>query len=95
MVKTVFTKEYRACIDLLIAERKAVGITQKTLARELGRPQNFVSRYEHRQRRLDVIEFLTIVSALGADPLTVMAKVVEALPKPTKRRRRKGTAAKK
>lgn len=95
MVKTVFTKEYRALIDMLIAERKAVGMTQKALGRKLGRPQNFVSRYEHRQRRLDMIECITIVRALGIDPMEFMANVLDALPKPTKRRRPKGGPAKK
>ena len=72
---------------------EAAGMTQKALGRKLGKPQNFVSRYEHRQRRLDVIEFITIVSALGADPMEVIATVVEALPKPAKRRRRRGSPA--
>jgi transcriptional regulator with XRE-family HTH domain len=53
--------------------RKAAGLTQHTLARRLKRPQSFVAKYEGGERRLDVVEFITVARALDADPLKLMA----------------------
>jgi hypothetical protein len=47
------------------------------LAAALGKPQSFVSAYESGQRRVDLLEFLAIVAALKADPVTVFAEIVE------------------
>ena len=53
---------------LLIAARKEARMSQADLAAKLGRPQSFVSKYERGERRLDVIEFLAVVEALGIHP---------------------------
>ena len=79
MVKSVFTNQYRAFLRILIAERKAAGVTQQALADRLGKPQSFVSKYERGERRLDVIEFILIVRALGADPVKVIRNIEQTL----------------
>jgi transcriptional regulator with XRE-family HTH domain len=56
---------YRALIDILVAERKRLGLSQQTLAEKVGLPQQIVSRYEIGDRRLDIIEFADIAAALG------------------------------
>ncbi|WP_376962657.1 helix-turn-helix transcriptional regulator [Azospirillum sp. A26] len=48
--------------------RHTAGLTQDQLAKRLGRPQSFVAKYESRERRLDVIEFLSLSKALEFDP---------------------------
>lgn len=53
---------------LLIDARKSAGLTQAQVAFRLGRPQSFVAKYENGERRIDVVEFLAIASALKADP---------------------------
>ena len=53
--------------------RKAAALTQQALALRLKKPQSFVAKYEGGERRLDVVEFITISRALGADPLKLMA----------------------
>lgn len=58
-----------------MAARQEAGLTQQELADALGKPQSYVSKYERGERRLDVIEFLEISSALKLDA----ASVVEAL----------------
>ena len=68
MGKTLQSERHRALIDLLIAKREAVGLTQAALANRLGEYQSFVARVESGQRRIDVIEFLDIANALGFDP---------------------------
>ncbi|MEW6543204.1 MAG: helix-turn-helix transcriptional regulator [Nitrospirota bacterium] len=53
----------------------AAGLTQQDLARRLGRPQSYVSKYELRERRLDVIEFVRITRALSADPCEIIRRI--------------------
>jgi transcriptional regulator with XRE-family HTH domain len=48
-------------------------LTQRDLADRLHKPESFVAKYEGGERRLDVVEFVAIARALGADPLKLMA----------------------
>jgi transcriptional regulator with XRE-family HTH domain len=47
----------------LVEARKQAGVTQTELAGQLHRPQSFVAKYEGRERRLDVAEYLMIARA--------------------------------
>lgn len=67
-MKSVYSEEYERFVDCLIAARKSADLTQQILAQKLKKPQSFVSKYERRERRLDVIEFLKIAEAIGEDP---------------------------
>lgn len=75
MSKSVFTGAYEGFRLLLIEARISAGLTQVGLARKLGRPQSFVSKYERGERRLDVVEFLDIARAIGIDPLHFVRKL--------------------
>jgi transcriptional regulator with XRE-family HTH domain len=66
--KSVHTPEHRALRELLVEARDKADLTQQKLAKRLGRPQSFVAKYEGGERRLDVIEFITIARVIGADP---------------------------
>jgi transcriptional regulator with XRE-family HTH domain len=56
-------------LQKLLAEARAqAGLTQVQLAERLRRPQSFVAKYEGGERRIDVVEFCDIASALGVDP---------------------------
>ncbi len=50
---------------LLRAIRTEAGLRQVDLARRLGQPQSFVSKYESGERRLDVLELRRICQLLG------------------------------
>jgi transcriptional regulator with XRE-family HTH domain len=65
---------YRALIEQLVAERKQQGLSQQALAERLGRHQQFVSRYEIGERRLDVVEFIDVAKALGLDPAKLISQ---------------------
>lgn len=52
---------------------------QVDLAKRLGKPQSFASKIETGEHRLDVIEFLVVVGAIGADPVELIAKVSSEL----------------
>ena len=78
MSKSVFTVDYEGFRLLLIEARNSAGLTQIDLARKLGRPQSFVSKYERGERRLDVIEFLEVAHAIGIDPPHFIRKLQQA-----------------
>lgn len=71
---------YSQVVEFLIALRKRQGITQVELARRLGRPQQFVSFVETKERGLNVVEFAAYVRALGGDPLEAITQVYAHLP---------------
>ena len=68
MPKTIHTERHRKFCALLIAERKAAGLTQTVLARRLGKPPSYVARYEGGDRRVDVLEYLDVAAVIGFDP---------------------------
>jgi transcriptional regulator with XRE-family HTH domain len=69
MQKSLKSAEYARLIEALVAARHKSGIRQHALAEKLGRPQSFVAKYEGGERRIDVVEFIAIAHALGADPV--------------------------
>lgn len=75
MTRSAYSRKYRYLRTLLTNARKAAGITQIALARQLGRPQSFVSKFERGERRLDVVEFLEIAHTLKLDPKRVLGEV--------------------
>ena len=78
MRKSLFTKQHEALIQRLIAARKAADMTQQALADRISKPQSFVAKYENGDRRLDVVEFLTITEILDADPHKIIKQVKSA-----------------
>src|SRR5260370_11306291 len=74
--KSVHSPGQAAFCELMIGARKAAGLTQQALALRLKKPQSFVAKYEGGERRLDVVEFITIARALGADPLKLMTSLL-------------------
>lgn len=73
MPKSAFSRKHEHFRELLAEARRGAGLTQVALARKLGRPQSFVSKFERGERRLDVIEFLDVARALRVDPVQVIA----------------------
>jgi transcriptional regulator with XRE-family HTH domain len=67
-VTALHTEEYRAFAGALVAARESAGLSQYQLAERLAVDQSFISKYENRRRRLDVVEFVRIMDAIGADP---------------------------
>jgi transcriptional regulator with XRE-family HTH domain len=55
----------QALLDLLRQAREDAGVLQADLARQLGRKQGFVSKYELGDRRLDLLDLADICDALG------------------------------
>ncbi|MDX8535798.1 helix-turn-helix transcriptional regulator [Mesorhizobium sp. VK25A] len=75
MPKSLRSPRHQQFLDQLVTLRKAQGLTQAQIAEKLGRPQSFVAKYEGGERRLDVVEFLDVTAALGADPCEILSKL--------------------
>ena len=76
MQKSLKSAEYERLIALLVAVRDKAALTQQKLAEKLEKPQSFVSKYEGGERRIDVVEFITIAQALDADPVKLFRDFV-------------------
>lgn len=66
---------YEQFRSLLIAARHSAKLTQVEVAEQLDRPQSFVSKYESGERRLDVVEFIEVCTALKVSPITIIQQL--------------------
>ena len=85
--KSLFSSEGEALCQVLREERKRRRLSQAEVAATYGWSQSVIAKIEQGERRLDVVEFLWLVRAMGADPIKILALV-------TKRSRGKQTQPK-
>ena len=79
MTGSIHTDVYRHLIGRLVEARNAAGLTQQTLADRLGKSQSYVAKVEGFERRLDVVEFLAMARAVGADPIPMVSEAAARL----------------
>jgi transcriptional regulator with XRE-family HTH domain len=72
ILKSIYSDEYQRLLRLLVEARTSAKLTQSEVAARLVRPQSFVSKYERGERRLDVVEYLRVSRAVGADPFRLL-----------------------
>lgn len=72
---SLHTPEYKHLLELLKQQRLHKGLTQVELSKRLKTTQQYVSRCEGGQRRLDVIELLDWCEALGVDSLVLYESI--------------------
>jgi transcriptional regulator with XRE-family HTH domain len=70
--RLIHTERHQRLRELLVARRKAAGLTQTVVAKRLGKPPSYVAKYEGGDRRLDVLEFLDIAAAIGFEPCALI-----------------------
>jgi transcriptional regulator with XRE-family HTH domain len=75
MTSSIHTVRYQRFRELLIEARQTHGLSQAAIAQRLSTVQTFVSKYERGERRLDVVEFLDVAAALGADAIAIIREV--------------------
>jgi transcriptional regulator with XRE-family HTH domain len=80
MPKTIFTGANQVVVEVLRKARLDAGLTQRQLADRIHRDQSWISLIEGSQRRLDVVEFVEIARALGANPTLLFAEIVAGIP---------------
>lgn len=59
------SRERQRLLDLLRRIRTDAGLTQAAMAKKLGQPQSYVSKYESGERRLDILELGQVCHAAG------------------------------
>lgn len=74
MTKSVFSDRYNRLLAAMAQARREAGVTQAQLAAILGKPQSYVSKIERGERRIDVVEFLELLEALGVHPTTILSE---------------------
>jgi transcriptional regulator with XRE-family HTH domain len=77
--KSVHSAGQTAFCEMMIKARKTAGLTQHELAKRLHKPQSFVAKYEGGERRIDVVEFVTICQAIGADSAKILKILKNAI----------------
>ena len=80
MPRSVFSESYGVLLRVLIDARQKAGLRQTELADRLGKPQSFVSKIERGERRLDLVEFLIVARAIGADETALISMVAKSIP---------------
>ncbi|HUS47321.1 MAG TPA: helix-turn-helix transcriptional regulator [Phycisphaerae bacterium] len=65
MAKDPYSYPQTKLQELLRRVRLEAGLRQQDLAKLLGVPQSFVSKYESGERRLDLVEIRQICRAMG------------------------------
>ena len=64
-------------VTALTQARHDAKLRQVDLARRLGWQQAYVSRYETGERMLAVDEYVAVASAIGIDPVALLAQVLD------------------
>ena len=80
MSKSAFSDAHQILVEQLTAARKQSGLKQEELAALIGKDQSYISNIERGQRRVDVLEFVTIARFLKVDPVKMLADIVSKLP---------------
>lgn len=60
--------------------RTEMAVSQRELAKRLGKPPSFINKIELLERRVDVLEFIAISRALGVEADDLLNKIVAKLP---------------
>lgn len=74
--KSTFTPAYTALRERLVSLRRRAGMTQRELADRVGRERSFVARIEQGERRIDLVEFVWVCEACGANPEREVSSLV-------------------
>lgn len=73
--------EYRIFVELIAEARREAGQTQRDVADKLGQQQSWYAKSESGERRMDMLEVLAILDALGVDPGDFIRRLRRALNK--------------
>ena len=76
----VVSSDYRSASDAIKAVRTELGVSQRELARRLGKPSSFINKIELLERRLDIVEFIAIANALEMKAADLLKAVLGAVP---------------
>jgi transcriptional regulator with XRE-family HTH domain len=76
--RSIHDPRYQSFIGQLVKLRKGKGVSQRALAERLRVLQSDISKIEQCQRRIDLLETLLWLEAIGeADPCRVLSDIVQ------------------
>lgn len=73
--------DYQVFVEVLAEVREQAKVTQTELADRLGKPQSWVAKAENGGRRVDALELISILDALGVDVASFVTRLRKALKK--------------
>jgi transcriptional regulator with XRE-family HTH domain len=76
MQKSLSSRYQHSLLRLLREIREKAGLRQVDVAKRLGQPQSFVSKYESGERRLDLLELEAVCAACGTELEEFVARYV-------------------
>lgn len=76
MRKSVHSEGQKVFSAVLREAREAADLRQQELADRLKKHQSFVAKIEKGERRVDVVEFIWIARAIGADPVRLLKSLI-------------------
>ena len=65
MAKTLHSERHRRLAELIVEKRKRAGLTQAAVASALGRHQPFIANIESGERRVDLVELISLSEVIG------------------------------
>ena len=77
MGKQLRTARHKTLMAALMTARERAGLSQRELAKRLGRAHSFVGKIESGERQLNVLEFCEYADLLGADPAELLRSAVK------------------
>jgi transcriptional regulator with XRE-family HTH domain len=72
MDKAILIKQRLLLAKILRQLRLERALGQSDVAKRLGTPQSYISKYETGERRIDLVEVCKICVALDVDPVEVL-----------------------
>jgi transcriptional regulator with XRE-family HTH domain len=73
--------DYQVLVELTAEARREAGQTQRDVADKLGQQQSWYAKSESGERRMDMVEVLAILDALGVDAADFIRRLRRALKK--------------
>jgi transcriptional regulator with XRE-family HTH domain len=77
--KDSYDPAYEAVLEELVSRRKAKGFTQVAVGASMGTDQSQISKFERRERRLDLIDFVRYCLAIDVEPGELLKIVIPLL----------------
>jgi transcriptional regulator with XRE-family HTH domain len=73
--------DYQVLVELIAEARRESGQTQREIADKLGQQQSWYAKSESGERRMDMLEALAILDALGVEAEDFIRRLRRALTK--------------
>jgi transcriptional regulator with XRE-family HTH domain len=76
LASSLHDPRYARLIELVVDARKEAGLTQRDVAARLKQPPSYIGKIESLQRRLDLIELIDVLEAVGAKPADFLRRAL-------------------